>query len=108
MRVERSVEMPTYVQRRDLQSIVEIWIEYDVGFPPAPAVRDLEERWKRQWRIEGANSKFFSRRKVFYSAIENRVLAEKKSGAEIALEMENDRKERNFTLDKYRDFLHNQ
>ena len=97
--------MPHYILRRDLQSIEEIWTEYDVGFPPFVGVQELQTRYKGKWRNGATEDRYFLRQKIFYAAIERESKAEGTSGELIARRMEQDRKEKNFTIAKYRDHL---
>lgn len=96
---------PKYSPRRDLTSIEEVWREYEYGFPPNPSVKSLEKTWKRKWRLNLADDKYFSRQKIIYKAIERVSQQEEKTEMEIAKRFDEERIQMGLTVDKFRFYL---
>jgi hypothetical protein len=70
--------VPTYQLNRDILTITDVWREYSVGFPGKPSIQSLEAQFGTAWRKDRKESRFFSRRKELYKAIEKKVEEERR------------------------------
>jgi hypothetical protein len=79
--------------------VVDVWREYAVGIDGGPAVRDLEEAHGTSWRQHEPERRYFSRRRVFYNAVEEIADAQQIPQVEAAAVLEAERKKMRKTLD---------
>jgi len=71
--IERlATEPPTYHLSRGITTIPDLWREWTVGLGGQLSVEALDERWGSRWR-HGAESQFYSRRKVIIDEIKRLV-----------------------------------
>ena len=73
---KRSDAVPEYQMQRWIQTVAELWEEYDRGIPPAvgeprgPSIRSLDERHGRQWRrLDTARKAYQCRRFIWEEVI---------------------------------------
>ncbi|KAI8062948.1 transcriptional activator of glycolytic enzymes-domain-containing protein, partial [Thamnidium elegans] len=80
--------------------ISNVWREYNVSLSGCPAVKDLEQTHGTKWRKPEHESRYFSRRKEMYKAIENKVENENISNEESARRLEEIRKRLAISIDQ--------
>jgi hypothetical protein len=96
---QRKDSASDYVMSRALLTVVEVWNEYDVGLGAGPSIRSLELAQGARWRSTDAERKFFSRRKVYYDAIEYLASSHGLPTSTVAEQLEMRRKKHRLTLD---------
>lgn len=68
-------EVPQYRMQSWIQSVTQLWEEYDRGIPPSPgqprglSIRALEERYGKQWRRLDNSRKRYQRRKFIWEEV---------------------------------------
>jgi hypothetical protein len=90
---------PTYSLSRSLQTVTEVWQEYSVGINGGPAVQVLEDTYGTSWRQLEPERRYYSRRKVFYSAIDEIATHRAVPHAEAVAALESERKKLRKSLD---------
>lgn len=68
-------EVPQYQMQSWIQSVTQLWEEYDRGIPPSPgqprglSIRTLEEKYGKQWRRLDNSRKRYQRRKFIWKEV---------------------------------------
>jgi hypothetical protein len=94
-------DLPGYRLSRALRTVSDVWMEYDQGWQGGPAVRDLDSKFGTSWRSSEAERKYYSRRRVFYEAIQ--FLAAEKGAPPMAVAdiIDARRQQKKLTLDAF-------
>ncbi|OAD67639.1 hypothetical protein PHYBLDRAFT_95102, partial [Phycomyces blakesleeanus NRRL 1555(-)] len=77
-----------YTMSRRIFSVTDVWREYVFSFNGSPSIQSLENKYGTAWRKYRKESRFFSRRKELYDAINERAELENISPEEAAQRME--------------------
>lgn len=64
---------PIYTLSRKLVTVTDVWREYKQGLGGKPSVEHLETEYGTAWRKDRAESRFYSRRRELYVAIEKKA-----------------------------------
>jgi hypothetical protein len=99
------ISLSSWVQSKDLGSMVAVWLEFSVGSFNIPPISLLEEKYGASWRKSAAARKFYSRRKIFYDAVKQRATARALTNVESARELETKRAELDITVAAMQDWI---
>ncbi len=53
---------PRFVMSTSIESVLEVWNEWNNGVSPYPPIKVMEEKFKTKWRKSEKDRQFFSRR----------------------------------------------
>jgi hypothetical protein len=93
-----------FLLSREIGSVRELWQEYKNGISPMPSVLHMNETYGAKWRASTKEAKFYYRRKIIYSKIEERI-SNGVSETEAVLQLESERGQR--MLNKFAEYLKN-
>ncbi|KAK9375525.1 transcriptional activator of glycolytic enzymes-domain-containing protein [Lipomyces chichibuensis] len=77
---------PTYKMSRELESVFELWEEWENGLDGRPSIKYLEYNYGTQWRANSAEKQFFCRRKAIIDEV-NRMAEANDSNIQYALQV---------------------
>ncbi|KAK9323960.1 transcriptional activator of glycolytic enzymes-domain-containing protein [Lipomyces orientalis] len=77
--------VPTYKMSRELESVFELWEEWENGLDGRPSIKYLEYNYGTQWRANSAEKQFFCRRKAIIDEV-SRVAEANESNIQYALQ----------------------
>ncbi|KAK9484440.1 transcriptional activator of glycolytic enzymes-domain-containing protein [Lipomyces starkeyi] len=77
---------PTYKMSRELESVFELWEEWENGLDGKPSIKYLEYNYGTQWRANSAEKQFFCRRKAIIDEV-NRMAEANDSNIRYALQV---------------------
>lgn len=99
--VSSSSNGPEYRLDRNINNVIDVWKEYELGKNGFPPVKQLEETYKTKWRKDRTESRFFSKRKIIYDEIERLSKSHQVTTLEAATILESKRKQHSKTLDGF-------
>lgn len=100
-----SLSLPKYVMNRSIQTVTDIWREYEEGLPGQPSVKSLNEKFRSSWRRDAKENKFYSRRKEIYAAIEEIASTKDITCKQAAKKLEEKRTALNISAYKLRELV---
>lgn len=65
---EENQSVPQYKMSRLINSVKDLWNEFNVVVNGAPSIESLEHKYGNRWCQSAADSKYFSKRKLFHNS----------------------------------------
>jgi hypothetical protein len=91
---------PVYPLSRGLRAVSDVWTEFESGWQGGPAVQDLEKQYGPSRRADESERKYFSRRRVYYDAIQLLTSQQRLPPRTVAELLKVRRQQMNVTLDR--------
>eukprot|EP00128_Syssomonas_multiformis_P009773 Colp12_sorted_trinity150504_noHs@25782 len=93
------------VMSRTVDTVTQVWEEYEHGFNGRPSIRSLNQAQGQKWRVPNSLSKFYSRQRMVYCEVYRKSDELGIAPSQAAVMVEAERKEMGITLPAFRDYL---